>query len=122
MTHSRKIKKQTFFLLEMQKFPPDKRHPGHRSRYGKYGPRTACQPIRIENFEKPYNKTVYPGTSDQNIVRVCCGTTNTAQRYFHDGFPTFLFYTNDGGKPTFISFLYVFNIPRVITVRYFTNN
>jgi hypothetical protein len=21
--------------------------------------RTACQPIRIENFEKPYNKTVY---------------------------------------------------------------
>ena len=44
---------------------PDKRHPGHRSRYGKYGPRsgygflrTACQPIRIENFEKPYNKYV----------------------------------------------------------------
>ena len=44
-------------------FPPDKRHPGHQSRYGKYGPRsgygflrTACQPIRIEwNFEKPYN-------------------------------------------------------------------
>ena len=37
--------------------------PGHRSRYGKYGPRsgygflrTACQPIRIENLEKPYNK------------------------------------------------------------------
>ncbi len=34
----------------------------NRSRYGKYGPRsgygflrTACQPIRIENFEKPYN-------------------------------------------------------------------
>ena len=31
---------------------------------GKYGPlygygflRTACQPIRIENFEKPYNNT-----------------------------------------------------------------
>ncbi len=42
-----------------------KRHLGHRSRYGKYGPRsgygflrTACQPIRIENFEKPYNKYV----------------------------------------------------------------
>jgi hypothetical protein len=41
-------------------------HPGHRSRYGKYGPRsgygflrTACQPIRIENFEKPYNKILY---------------------------------------------------------------
>ncbi len=36
------------------------------SRYGKYGPRsgygflpTACQPIRIENFEKPYNKNSY---------------------------------------------------------------
>jgi hypothetical protein len=45
--------------------PPDKRHPGHRSRYGKYGPRsgyeflrTACQPIGIENFEKPYNNKI----------------------------------------------------------------
>ena len=43
--------------------------PSHRSRwtrYGKYGPRsgygflrTACQPIRIENFGKPYNKKTY---------------------------------------------------------------
>ena len=51
-----------FFCLQRKNFPPDKRHPGHRSRYGKYRPRsgygflrTACQPIRIENFEKPYN-------------------------------------------------------------------
>ncbi len=50
------------------KRPADKRHPGHRSRYGKYGPRsgcgflrTACQPIRIENFEKPYNNAIYSG-------------------------------------------------------------
>ena len=63
MTHNWKIKKQKFFLFAKQKFPPDKRHPGHRSRYGKYGPRsgygflrTACQPIRIKNFEKPHNK------------------------------------------------------------------
>jgi hypothetical protein len=48
--------------LQSKNFLPDKRHPGDRSRYGKYGPRsgygflrTACQPIRIENFEKPYN-------------------------------------------------------------------
>ncbi len=34
--------------------------------YGKYGPRsgygfsrTACQPIRIKNFEKPYNNESY---------------------------------------------------------------
>ena len=61
-----KFKKQKFFCLQSKNFPPDKRHPGHRSRYRKYGPqsgygflRTACQPIRIENFEKPYNKTVY---------------------------------------------------------------
>ncbi len=40
------------------KISGDKRHPGHRSRYGKYGPR-ACQPIRIKNFEKPYNKVFY---------------------------------------------------------------
>ena len=63
MTHNWKIKKQTFFCFQSKNFPPDKRHPGHRSRYGKYGPRsgygflrTACQPIRIENFEKTYNK------------------------------------------------------------------
>ena len=61
MTHNWKIKKQNFFCLQSKNFPPDKRHPGHRSRYGKYGQRsgygflrTACQPIRIENFEKPY--------------------------------------------------------------------
>ena len=66
MTHNWKIKKQKFFCLQSKNFPPDKRHLGHRSRYGKYGPRsgygflrTACQPIRIENFEKPYNKTAY---------------------------------------------------------------
>jgi hypothetical protein len=52
--------------LQSKNFPPDKRYPGHRCRYGKYGPRsgygflrTACQPIRIENFEKPYNNTQY---------------------------------------------------------------
>ena len=57
-----KFKKQKKFCLQSKNFPPDKRHPGHRSRYGKYRPRsgygflrTACQPIRIENFEKPYN-------------------------------------------------------------------
>jgi hypothetical protein len=56
--------------LQSKNFPPDKRHPGHRSRYGKYGPRsgygflrTACQPIRIENFEKPYNNSIYYRTS-----------------------------------------------------------
>ena len=61
--HNWKFKKQKFFCLQSKTFPPDKRHPGHRSRYGKYGPRsgyevlrTACQPIRIENFEKPYNQ------------------------------------------------------------------
>ena len=43
---------------------------GHRSRYGKYGPRSgygflrsACQPIRIENFKKPYNNSIYYRTS-----------------------------------------------------------
>ena len=52
--------------ISCKNFPPDKRHPGHRSRYGKYGPRsgygflpTACQPIRMENFEKPYNNNYY---------------------------------------------------------------
>ena len=61
--HNWKIKKQKFFCLQSKNFPPDKRHLGHRSRYGNYAPRsrygflqTACQPIRIENFEKPYNK------------------------------------------------------------------
>jgi hypothetical protein len=46
------IKKQEYFLFTKQNFWPDKRHPGHRSRYEKYGPRsgygflpTACQPI-----------------------------------------------------------------------------
>ena len=64
MTHNWKIKKQNFFCFQSKNFPPDKRHPGHRSRYGKYGRRsgygflwTACQPIRIENFEKPYYNT-----------------------------------------------------------------
>ena len=33
------------------------RHPIHRSGYGFL--RTACQPIRIENFEKPYNNIYY---------------------------------------------------------------
>ena len=61
MTHNWKIKKN-----DIRDTGPDKRHPGHRSRYGKYGPRsgygflrTACQPIRIENFEKPYNNIIY---------------------------------------------------------------
>jgi hypothetical protein len=49
--------------LQSKNFPPDKRHPGQRSRYGKYGPWSgygfACQPIRIENFEKPYNNEYY---------------------------------------------------------------
>jgi hypothetical protein len=60
------ILSKIFFCLQSKHFPPDKRHPGHRSRYGKYGPRsgygflrTACQPIRIENFEKSYNKLFY---------------------------------------------------------------
>jgi hypothetical protein len=64
--HNWKFKKQIFFCLQSKNSPPDKRHPGRRSRYGKYGPRsgygflrTACQPIRIENFEKPYNKITY---------------------------------------------------------------
>ena len=60
-----KIKKQIFFCL--QNFPPDKRHPRYRSKYGKYGPagsrygflRTACQPISVENFEKPINNKSY---------------------------------------------------------------
>jgi hypothetical protein len=50
------------FCFQCNNFPPDK----HRSRYGKYGPRseygflrTACQPIRIENFEKPYNNMLF---------------------------------------------------------------
>jgi hypothetical protein len=69
MTHNWKIKSKNFFCLQSKNFPPDKRHPGHRSRYGKYGPRSGygfftdrlwpCQPIRIENFEKPYNNTSY---------------------------------------------------------------
>ena len=53
-----KIKKQKSFLFAKRNFPPDERHPGPRSRYGKYGPRpgygflrTACQPIRIEIFK-----------------------------------------------------------------------
>ena len=61
-----RVKKQKSFLFAKRNFPADKRHPGHRSRYGKYGPRsgygflrTACQPIRIENFEKPYNNDMY---------------------------------------------------------------
>jgi hypothetical protein len=58
-----KLKSKNFFCLQSKNFPPDKRHPGHRSRYRKNRPRsgygflrTASQPIRIENFEKPYNK------------------------------------------------------------------
>jgi hypothetical protein len=61
-----KLKSKNFFYLQSKNFPPDKRHPGHRSRYGKYGPRsgygflrTACQPIRIENFENPI-KVIIP--------------------------------------------------------------
>jgi hypothetical protein len=63
-----------FFCLQSKNFPPDKRHPGHRSRYGKYGPRsgygflrTACQPIRIENFEKPYNNICYCAKNDSKL-------------------------------------------------------
>jgi hypothetical protein len=59
-------KQKSAFLFVKRNFTPDKRHPGHRSRYGKYGPRsgygflrTACQPIRIENFEMPYNNECY---------------------------------------------------------------
>ncbi len=66
MTHNWKLKSKNRFCLRSKNFPPDKRHPGHRSRYGKYGPRsgygflqTACQPIRIDNFEKPYNNNAY---------------------------------------------------------------
>ena len=59
-------------------FPPDKRHPGHRTGYGFL--RTACQPIRIENFEKPYNKIVYyeellirnKATSHDIMVDIIC--------------------------------------------------
>jgi hypothetical protein len=66
-THNWKIKKQKNFLFAEAKISRQiKRHPGHRTRYGKYGPRsryaflrTACQPIRIENFEKPYNNHPY---------------------------------------------------------------
>jgi hypothetical protein len=39
--------------LQSKNFPPGKRHPGHRFL------RTACQPIRIENFEKSYNNITY---------------------------------------------------------------
>ena len=66
MTHKFARAKQNFFCFQRKNFPPDKRHPGHRSRYGKYRPRsgygflrTACQPIRIENFEKPYNNWLF---------------------------------------------------------------
>jgi hypothetical protein len=67
MTHKfNDTKSKIIFCLQSKNFPPDKQHPGHRSRYGKYGPRsgygflrTACQPIRIENFEKPYNNKYY---------------------------------------------------------------
>ena len=31
-----KIKQQKSFLFAKRNFPPDKGHPGHRSRYGKY--------------------------------------------------------------------------------------
>ena len=75
MTHNWKIKKQNFFCLQSKNFPPDKRHPGHRSRYGKYGPRsgygflrTACQPIRIENCEKPYNNKLILLTSSYEVT------------------------------------------------------
>jgi hypothetical protein len=57
-----KLKSKKCFCLQRKNFPPDKWHPGHRCRYGKYGPRygygflrTVCQPARIENFVKPYN-------------------------------------------------------------------
>jgi hypothetical protein len=66
MIHNWKIKKQIFFCLQSKNFPPDKRHPGHRSRYGNYGPRTACQPIKIENFEKPYNKYMLYSTTTKH--------------------------------------------------------
>ena len=78
MTHnSGKLKGKIFFCLQSKNFPPDKRHPGHRSRYGNYGPRsgyeflrTACQPIRIENFEKSYNKStyIYPVTIPEAVI------------------------------------------------------
>jgi hypothetical protein len=74
--------------LQSKNFPPDKRHPGHRSRYGKYGPRsgygflrTACQPIRIENFEKPYNNfRYYPKRAIYNKIRFAV----TCKEYVHN--------------------------------------
>ena len=70
-------KKTTIHNLKLN-FPPDKWHPGHRSGYGFL--RTACQPIRIENFEKPYNKIVYyeellirnKATSHDIMVDIIC--------------------------------------------------
>jgi hypothetical protein len=41
---------------------PDTENTDHGSGYGFL--RTACQPIRIENFEKPYNNTIYTTLMD----------------------------------------------------------
>jgi hypothetical protein len=66
--HNWKFKKQKFFCLQSKNFPPDIindiRDTGPDMENTDHGPdmgflRTACQPIRIENFEKPYNKTIY---------------------------------------------------------------
>jgi hypothetical protein len=51
MTHNWKIKKQNFFCLQSKNFPPDKRHPGHRSRYGKYGPRSGYGFLRTNQSQ-----------------------------------------------------------------------
>ncbi len=66
MTHKlARVKHLRKPLYTTLNFPPDKRHPGHRSSNGKYGPLsrygflpTACQPIRKDKFEKPYNKAL----------------------------------------------------------------
>jgi hypothetical protein len=87
MTQSWKIKKQKFFLFASRQIndirvtDPDtentdhgKKDPGYEDGSGYGFLRTACQPIRIENFEKPYNNTWYlkriPGPSTTDIPNI----------------------------------------------------
>jgi hypothetical protein len=44
-----KLKSKNLFCFQSKTSPPNKRLPGDQSRYGKY------EPVRIENFEKPYS-------------------------------------------------------------------
>jgi hypothetical protein len=91
-----KITKQKSFLFAKRNFTLDKRHPWNRFRYEKYGPRSGygftdrLSPIRIEIFEKPYNKSNYYMAFQNSLF--FCSKSIYAQRLISDNIINKLLY------------------------------